>query len=144
MNRLWKKALILAAIGFLTGVLVGTFFVLQNGHAPLKYLGLQGIGASVAYFLCCGILGAVNMGSEVIYEIEQWGITRATITHFLISMTGITLLGLSLKWSGRYFLITMTICTALYVLIWLGFYTAYRREIRKINEDLKKWRSNRK
>ena len=142
-NRLWKKALLLSAIGFALGVLVGGCFVFMDGLLP-EYLGLKGSAATIAYFACCGLLGAVNMGSQVIYEIEHWGITRATATHFLITMTGITLLGLSLKWEGHYFLIVLAICIVLYFLIWLGFYIAYRREVRKMNEGLKKWRSDRK
>ena len=145
MKTLWKKALRLGAMGLFLGLLVGAGFLLLFGPVD-SFLGVRGAWASAAYMLYCGFMGAVNNGGQVIYEVEEYSIARATVTHFLISMSTVTVLGYGLKWFppfGPVFWIMTAACAAVYFAIWLAYYLAYRREVRRMNEDLKQWKSRR-
>ena len=55
----------------------------MSGEAPGTTTGLS---ALILHLLMSGVLGMVANGSSVIYEIEEWSIARATITHFTIAM----------------------------------------------------------
>ena len=146
MNEMIKKALPRAAIGLALGLVIAGGFSLLGEGRPRAFMGLRGNWAEVLYYAYCGLMGAVNMGGQVIYEIEEWGVTRCTVVHFLLSMT--TLAGLFLSMGHPMpgddtFWIMLAACVMAYFIIWLIYYTAYRRKIRQMNEELKKWRSKR-
>ena len=133
---MWKKAVLLGALGYAAGIVIGVVIFLCNSS--------RSFAETLPYILLSGIPGAVAMGSAVIYEIEKWSIARATVTHFLITFAGIYLAGLSLGWfrfGEPAFWIFTAAMTAAYILVWLIMYIAYKRQIRKMNENLRKWRS---
>lgn len=140
MKRIWKKAVLLFVTGFVLGLLIAACFALAD-RVPLAFMGFRDRWAIVVYFLYCGLMGAVNMGTMVLYDIERWGLTRTTVTHLLIVMTMMFILFFSLGMPRNAFLIMMVAAVAAYFLIWLGLYLSYRREVRKMNDDLKNRRS---
>ena len=85
MKGLWIRTAILAAVGFMTGLLVGLGFLAITGIR--EYYTQVGLGRFALYMLLSGALGAVNMGATTIYSLEEWGLLRCTLTHFLIAMT---------------------------------------------------------
>ena len=85
MREFWKKTLIMAAIGFAAGILVGLGFLLPHGVGA--YYAEYGAGWIALHLGMSGLLGAVNMGSTTIYDLERWGLLRCTLTHFLIAMS---------------------------------------------------------
>lgn len=133
---LWKKAVLLGLTGFVIGALIGVGFVLA---------GAGRIGrADLLHFLIGGFYGAIAMGSSVVYEIEKWSIARATATHFLTVFFLYFLLVISMGWFSLkepIFWIVVAFMAVGYVLIWLFQYLAYRRMIRKMNEDLEKFKN---
>ena len=136
---LWKKTVLLGLAGFVLGVLVCIGFMLARSSEGLK--------AAFPNLALSGIYGAVAMGSSVVYDIEKWSIARATATHFLLSFTLYFLLVLSMGWfrlDDPVFWIVIAVMVVIYVLIWLFQYLSYKRKIRKMNHDLKIWKSTKK
>ena len=139
MKELLKKTALLSAIGFAVGVLVGLGF--------LAFYGVQatveayGAGWLMAYMLICSAMGAINLGTMTLYEIERWSLTRATLTHLAITLATCGGLGLFLGWFRSaviwYMLIAFVVA---YFIIWLIIYLSYKRRVKKLNEDLKHWK----
>lgn len=128
-----KKAMIFGLIGYVAGCLIGLCFALQNKNESLS--------GALPNILLGGIPGAIAMGTMVIYDIEKWSILRATFTHFLIVMGVMLLACFVLKWFEPWstaFWIMMAAELVGYVIVWLILYHSYRREVRKLNDMLRK------
>ena len=141
MRGLWKRSAILAAIGFALGVLVGLGFLTAYGIGAF-YLE-NGDGALALYLALSGLIGAVNMGSTTIYDLEHWCLLRCTATHFVISMSTVCSVGFSQGWFSLRDPVTLwilAICVVVYIVIWLIMYLRYNRKIRRINAALKRWK----
>lgn len=128
---LWKKAMILGMIGFAAGALIGVILYLTDPSG--------GFAAAVPHILMGGLEGAAAMGSSVMYDIEKWSLIRATVTHFLLVFVLYFLIVVTMKWfrlDDPVFWIVIAGMAAGYAVVWLIQYLAYRRTIRKMNEDL--------
>jgi len=135
---MYKKAMLLTLLGYACGCLIGLLFSLGGGHD---------FGEALPNILLGGIPGAIAMGTTVVYDIEKWSILRATVTHFLIVM-GVNLLAcFVLKWFEPWstaFWIMIAGELIGYICIWLICYRSYSRTVRRMNSDLKKWKSAQK
>lgn len=139
MKELLKKSALLGAIGFAVGLLVGFGFLVCHGMQAT--VAEKGAGWTVAYMLISGGMGLVNMGTMTLYEIERWSLTRATLTHFAITLSTCCGLGLFLGWfRSATAWIMLAAFVAVYFIIWLVIYRSYKRRVRKLNEDLKHWK----
>ena len=133
---MWKKAVLLGALGYAVGLVIGVIIFLCNSS--------RNFAETLPYILLSGIPGAVAMGSSVIYGVEKWSVARATVTHFLITFGCLYLVGFALGWfrfGAPAFWIFTGAMIAAYVLVWLIQYMAYKRQVRKMNEDLRKWKA---
>ena len=139
MNETMKSTALRALLGFVMGILIGVLFLL--GGFPDEFFGQKGIWATVWYLVYCGVYGGVCMGAQMVYFIDRFSITRATVSHFLIVITGLYILGFQLKWPLSDFLIMTGIMCLTYLIIWLTYSLIYRAKIRKMNEDLKRWKT---
>ena len=127
-----KKALLLGLLGYAGGCIIGLCFALQSREFSM-------INA-LPKILLGGIPGAVIAGSTVVYDIEEWSLLKATITHFLLTMGVILLACFLLNWFTPWsttFWIMLAAEAAAYVIIWLIMCLRYKAEIRKLNELLK-------
>ena len=144
MEEIWKKAVILGAIGIILGIFVGAgFWYLMSGEVPEASTGLS---AMVLHLLLSGVLGMVANGSSVIYEIEEWSIVRATITHFIISMGIFYVIAFSLGWfspSDPACWIMSVILVFVYFMIWMVHSLIFKYKVKRMNEELRKWKSKR-
>lgn len=132
---LWKKATILGAAGFVLGGLIG-ICLMQSSSAGWK--------ESLPHVFAGAIYGATVMGSSVIYEIEKWSITRATVTHFLLVFALYFLISLFLGWfrlDDAVFWIVIAGMTAIYVIVWLIQFSIYKKKVQEMNAGLEKWKS---
>ena len=132
---MWKKAALLSLAGFVLGVAVGICLML---------IGSSSFLTAFPHILLGSVYGAVAMGGSVVYGIENWSIARATATHFLLVFVLFVLLAVWMGWlrlKDPVFWIVLAAMAVAYVLIWLIQYLSYRKKVRKINEDLAKWRS---
>lgn len=133
---LWKKATLLGLAGFVIGSFIG---------ACLMLTGSKTFPEALPHILAGGLYGALAMGSSVVYGVEKWSIARATATHFLLVFALYFLLVISMGWfslDAPAFWIVVGAMAAGYVLIWLLQYLFFRRRIRKMNDDLIKWKTN--
>ena len=139
MKELWRKTAMLAAIGFAAGLLVAGGFLMLNGIQEVY--AARGAGWMAAYILISGGVGLVNMGTMTIYGIERWSLTRATLTHFAIVLGSYFALGGFLGWfRSAMAWIMLAGFVVVYFIIWLIIYLSYKRQVRRMNEDLKHWK----
>ena len=135
---MWKKAVLLGALGFVLGVMIGVILTLTDSADDLR--------AAFPYILVCGIPGCIAMGSSVIYDIEEWSLARATVTHFLITFVSYYAIALPLGWfrlgDSLFWIITVSMLAG-YVIVWWIMYLSYKRQIRRMNDKLRRVRSSR-
>lgn len=127
-----KKATLLGLFGYIAGCAVGLFFTLQSENIA--------VATALLYILPGGIPGAIAMGTMVLYDIEEWSLLRATVTHFLIVMGALLLACFVLKWFKPWsapFWIMLAAELVGYVIVWLIMYLGYKKQVRKLNKLLK-------
>ena len=98
------------------------------------------------HLLLSGVLGMVANGSSVIYEIEEWSIVRATITHFIIAMGVFYVIAFTLRWfspADPACWIMSAILVFVYFLIWMIQSLIFKHKVKRMNEGLRKWKSRR-
>ncbi|MCR4896802.1 MAG: DUF3021 domain-containing protein [Lachnospiraceae bacterium] len=135
MTKFQKKALILSSIGFVIGCAIGIFIFIATAGEDFRFSQM-----SLAEILIGGIYGALGMGGSVSYDVEQWGLLRATLTHLIPALIAFYLMGYLQGWlmPGSTLFWIMTVAWLLvYAAIWLTMYLGWRRKIRKMNEELK-------
>ena len=144
MSEFWKRTAKTAGIGFALGTLIGLAFLLPYGVGA--FWAERGAKRFALHVVMSGLLGAVNMGSTTIYSLEHWSLMRCTLTHFLITMSCMCLVGFSMGWFDLRQSVTLwmlAICVVIYFIIWLIMYLMYKRQIRRINTALKNWKNAR-
>ena len=140
MREFWKKTLFWAAVGFMLGMLVGLGISAIYDRQDAFTHG----GAGRLNLFMSGLLGAVNTGSTSIYTLERWGLLRCTLTHFCLSMAATCTVGLSMGWFSLGDPLTLWMLAGwvvVYFIIWLVNYLIFKRQIRQINEALKRWKN---
>ena len=134
----WKKYLILAFIGGMMGVAICFFMSVMSKSNGTE---TAGAGTVVLYYVVSFLHGAICMGTTFVYEIDQWSIARCTVTHFLIVLTCFYILGTVQGWL-KFFSLSFWIITGgfvvAYFIVWMIMYLGYRKEIRRMNEGIKK------
>ena len=130
-NKLVIKALAGAVMGMLISLIIHAINI-SNGKP------ITDATFFITQFVGSGLMGAVCMGSSVVYDIESWSLVKVTVIHSVIAMTAFLTASIVLKWfSGIALLIAIAAFSVTYALIWLIEYLLWKNEIRKINRDLK-------
>lgn len=84
-----------------------------------------------------GLFGTVALGGSIVYDFEDWGILKSTITHYLSSLTLFLVVNSVLDWFDKSILcILVVVYTVLYMIIWMVKIMMFVRDIREINEML--------
>jgi len=127
------KFIIRALLGFSLGMVIGiVFFVLATSDGePLDRTYL------VMHLFGSGILGLIANGGAIVYDFEDWGLGRATFTHYIV--TFITMFAVSeiLGWFPHSVLLVMVVMfSVVYLIIWMIEYLLWKKEIRQINRQL--------
>ncbi len=127
------KFIIRALIGFSLGVIVGAFMLMVGSddafmlNRPLVF----------AHMICSGLMGFVGNGGAIVYDLESWGVIKATFIHF--TATFITMIAISevLGWFSHDILIYVFLAfTAVYIIIWLIEYSFGKKQVKELNADL--------
>lgn len=131
--ELKTKFIIRALLGFSLGMIIGAImYVLSvNDNEPVDkvFLLMQLFGS--------GIMGIVGNGGAIVYDFEDWGLGRATFTHYIV--TFFTMLSISeiLGWfSHDILLIVVLVFSFVYLIIWGTEYFVWKKEIRQMNRQL--------
>lgn len=127
------KFIIRALLGFSLGMIIGAImYVLNvNDNEPVDkvFLLMQLFGS--------GIMGIVGNGGAIVYDFEDWGLGRATFTHYIV--TFFTMLSISeiLGWfSHDILLIVVLLFSLAYLIIWGTEYFVWKKEVKQMNIQL--------
>ena len=90
--------------------------------------------------LLCGLLGLACNGGSVVYEIESWGALKATLVHFIFSISIYYIAGNFLGWFYPGInianIIMVTIWILVYAMIWLIQYIVGKKEVEEMNKSI--------
>ena len=151
--KLSQRIAFLGALGFGMGVLAGTVLAaiissLSNGTTAVQvcspdFVEAMGGNELLAYIiqaLAAGLYGVWAMGSSAVYSIEEWGVLKCTLFHYITTMTLYYVLGFFLRWftlkDKAQILIFFIALTVMYFIIWLVNYISYSIQLKKINSGL--------
>ena len=147
MKRYLKIGFNGAGIGIVVGYLMALIFSWVFGSSSF-YASRPGVVDSFNNSLTAAtvstglwaLIGLVFGFGGLIFDQEQWSITKQTVIHLLVTYVTFTPLAilcgwfpLNLGWIGIYTLIFI----AVYVAIWSSEFQATKREIRRLNRLLK-------
>ena len=144
-----KKILIRCGAGFLLGVAMMYLVPPLISHSSVRraiysdvLLARMGspAAATLVTLLVMGLFGALCVGGTLFYEIERWPLAGATAAHYLSMALGYLIPDRLLCWNmpPRLLLTIEGIMTLGFFLIWLILYLRFRREVRELNELMKR------
>jgi Protein of unknown function (DUF3021). len=140
-SGLKKKCIILCLIGFVVGIIISLFIGLfcnsPDGVTDYKVSLIQLIGS--------GLFGIISMGGSIVYQIENWSLRRATVSHYFITMIAFLVANEVLGWFGRgvILLIVFLAMSVIYLIIWFVEYSLYKRRVDEMNKDLQAFTNGR-
>ena len=136
--------------GFICGMAIGNLIAIAFSYcfspehvlifAPslLEKAGSQANALALQTVLS-GVYGAVGFGGMSFYEIEQWSLIKATVTHYVLILFTFILIGPYLGWVSLnvkdvgFMFILLTIA---FFIIWLIMFLRYQAEVRELNNLL--------
>ena len=134
MDKLKAKFTILALAGCVCGFTIVVIIYMCGGY-PMELLADR--PAFLAQIIGSCLLGALNMGATIVYDIDKWGIIRVTLTHYCISMCSFIICEKLLGWfPDSVLIIVLVIFTVVYALIWVIMSLRGKREVERMNEEL--------
>ncbi len=151
------KFIMLASIGFgigvITGVMITAFSATMEYNDGNLWLCsrefIESVGNPLVAFtiqaIMSGVYGIFSVGGMMIYQIEEWGLMKCTVIHYLIIMGGYFLLAFSMRWFGPsdivtiiYMSISMTIG---FFIIWLINFLKAKKVLKELNMELKEFKA---
>lgn len=147
-----KEVISRLLIGFPCGILIAQFLTILfsmiidgSSYHPITPELLSVINneifAVALQSLLSGILGSICLVSSLIWEIDEWSLTKQFTLNFIIICTCTVIIASILKWFSLTWmglLLFIGVFIVVYFLIWLISYLFYRIQIIKINEKLKR------
>lgn len=151
-----KKIIRYALIGFLSGMAIGNFiaffFAWMNGTDqlfPASIINRFGseTSAFIIHTIFSGLHGALCFSGVIFYEIEEWGLAKATFLHCLLINASFLINGLFLEWipsDPASILVSTLIISVMFFIIWIIMHTHCKREVRDLNQLLQKEKNEKK
>ncbi|MBO4535138.1 MAG: DUF3021 domain-containing protein [Clostridia bacterium] len=153
MKKLSAKQRIILhlAVGFVLGGALGNLIALivsvSSGSgvhvvSQVRAAQLTLPGAVILQTVLAGLLGMAGVGGMLYYDVERWSLLGATAVHYLSVMACFVAVSFALDWlppQWPFYLISIAAMTAAFATIWLIMYLKWKREVKKMNEDLKKY-----
>ena len=152
MAKMKKKLIIHVIIGFVVGAAMGMLIAwlgsFLNGEKLMENTWITtkvGRGGAIALQVVVGgLLGCACVTGMVLYEIEKWSLALATVVHFLVIMVSFTIASFSMGWfagSIKYFFIAIGCNAVGFAIIWVIMYLLWKREVKRMNEELKEYKN---
>ena len=140
-------------VGFLSGIAIGNLIAFLFAHLSgssqlfndsfINRFGSETM-AFIIHSLLSGVHGALSFSGIIFYELEGWGLAKATILHCLLINVSFLVTGLYLEWIPSdltTIFLSIFIITTIFFIIWIIMAARYKREVRKLNELLEKEKS---
>ncbi len=146
-----KKIILRGILGFPVGIAIGyliTIFislVLANGYySPcvpelITVMGNE-INAVILQALLCGLLGAGFAASSVIWETENWSITKQTGIYFIIISVIMLPIAYFLYWMEHSFIGFLSyfgIFLLIFAFFWIIQFIIGKHNVNKMNKNLR-------
>lgn len=153
-----KKIILRGILGFPIGIAIGyvitilTSLFVTNGYympcvpALISVMGSE-IHAVLIQALLCGILGAGFAAGSVVWEIENWGITKQTGIYFIILSVIMLPIAYFLYWMEHSiigFLSYFGIFVLIFAFIWIIQFVIGKHTVKKMNAHLHPIKDGRK
>lgn len=149
---MFKKICLRGLIGFPLGISIGYVITIitsliwgQGYYSPCVPIFIEMVGSEIVAViiqtLLTGILGLSFAVSSIVWEMEEWSITKQTAIYFLItaiSMFPIAYLTGWMEHSLLGFVIYFGVFVIIFVIIWIIQYFIWKEKIRKINQQIRK------
>lgn len=126
-------------IKFMSGCLVGMFIpiIIMVCADGTEYIDSHGL-ILLKQIIGSMIYGGIAMGGSITYEIENWSIVKATLTHYITTMGSFLVVNYLLEWfgTGTTLVFAFAGLTVGYFFIWLTQSLLYSKRVKKVNEEL--------
>lgn len=134
MKRYINSFIFRALIGALMGIAIclilygfGSYDEIIIDNKP--YVLMQFIGSALNGIIC--------MGSTIVYDIDNLGLSKVTLLHYVITLVSFLSFNFLLGWFSEFnIILILAVFTVAYFIIWLVNYLIYKREIRRMNIEL--------
>ncbi len=117
--------------GFVLGIIIGLLFWIFNKRSFNDTELLFQLLASALF-------GMISMGGSVVYRIENWGLRKSTLFHYLVSLGAFILFSLIMGWfEGSVLFVAVIAYTVVYAVIWITMSLYWKRTVNELNDELK-------
>lgn len=143
IERTMMGIIIAHFINFIIAAAVNIFIV-RDGHFHFLRPGMaEGFGGEIPAMILQSVIltifGGIFGASSLIYERDDWGLTKQTAVHFPVLVGSYLIVGGLLHWYQfnavnviAYFLFF----SVLYFLIWVGWYMKIKKDIERVNQKI--------
>lgn len=130
VNSFIFRALIGALMGIAICIMLYSFGMYDEIIIDNKpYVLMQFIGSALNGIIC--------MGSTIVYDIDNLGLSKVTLLHYVITLVSFFSFNFFLGWFSEFnIILILAVFTVAYFIIWLVIYLIYKREIRRMNIEL--------
>lgn len=139
MKRYVNSFIFRALIGALMGIAI---CLILYGFGLYDEIIIDDKPFVIMQFVGSALNGIICMGSTIVYDIDNLGLSKVTLLHYVITLVSFLCFNFLLGWFSEFnIILILAVFTVAYFIIWLVNYLIYKREIRRMNielEDIKK------
>ncbi len=134
MKRYVNSFIFRALIGALMGIAI---CLILYGFGSYDEIIIDDKPFVIMQFVGSALNGIICMGSTIVYDIDNLGLSKVTLLHYVITLVSFLSFNFLLGWFSEFnIILILAVFTVAYFIIWLVNYLIYKREIRRINKDL--------
>ena len=134
MKRYVNSFIFRALIGALMGIAI---CLILYGFGLYDEIIIDDKPFVIMQFVGSALNGIICMGSTIVYDIDNLGLSKVTLLHYVITLVSFLCFNFLLGWFSEFnIILILAVFTVAYFIIWLVNYLIYKREIRRMNKDL--------
>lgn len=134
MKRYVNSFIFRALIGALMGIAI---CLMLYGFGMYDEIIIDDKPFVIMQFVGSALNGIICMGSTIVYDIDNLGLSKVTLLHYVITLVSFFSFNFLLGWFSEFnIILILAVFTVAYFIIWLVIYLIYKREIRRMNIEL--------
>ncbi|MCR4610965.1 MAG: DUF3021 domain-containing protein [Lachnospiraceae bacterium] len=134
MKRYVNSFIFRALIGALMGIAI---CLILYGFGLYDEIIIDDKAFVIMQFVGSALNGIICMGSTIVYAIDNLGLSKVTLLHYVITLVSFLCFNFLLGWFSEFnIILILAVFTVAYFIIWLVNYLIYKREIRRMNIEL--------